>query len=132
MYFIKEHVFVWCVTPISTLDGRSTLNRLSCITNQYYLMVKMYLLYFRKVWKFYYNSYWNLRLQKISVDRGWIPDLSPTYYGDNKWSMGLPKMGSGTKKMRLQKVNANSINSFYIVISEISAPNELNRRNERL
>ena len=30
------------------------------------------------------------------VDKGWIPDLSPIYYGDNKW--GYPKWGLKQKK----------------------------------
>ena len=34
------------------------------------------------------------------VDKGWIPDLSPTYYGDNKW--GYPKWGLKRKKISLK------------------------------
>ena len=34
------------------------------------------------------------------VDKGWIPDLSPTYYGDNKW--GYPKWGLKRKKRSLK------------------------------
>ena len=36
------------------------------------------------------------------VDKGWIPDLSPTYYGDNKW--GYPKWGLKRKKYRSIKL----------------------------
>ena len=32
------------------------------------------------------------------ADKGWIPDLSPTYYGDNKWE--YPKWGLKLKKNR--------------------------------
>ena len=35
------------------------------------------------------------------VDKGWIPDLSPTYYGDN--NRGYPKWGLKRKKNKQKK-----------------------------
>ena len=33
------------------------------------------------------------------VDKGWIPELSPTYYGENKW--GYPKWDLKLEKRSL-------------------------------